>query len=81
MSSLDNAREDARAVLRQRVKVKTDKICEEHTELRTRNRVDSEPTAGDVSTEESFAPDDPVDMLKIVCVVGVVLLVCYFFLL
>ena len=77
MSTLDNAREDARAVLRKRVKVKTQKICEEHTELRTRNRVDSE-SSGDVSTDES-AP--PVDLLHIVCVVGVVLLACYFFLL
>jgi len=49
---LENARKDARETIRQRVRVKTEKIIEDATELRTRNRVRSGSSDSDLIEPE-----------------------------
>lgn len=72
---LNNAREDARSVLRQRINEKEKIIAEEHSELRKRNSGDS-ASSRDIKHEEVFAPEPPSDdYLKMICVVGIGFLV------
>ena len=79
--NLKDAREDARAVLRQRVREKTERMIEEQAELRQRRRVDSESSSETIPPEELFTADASAsDYLNVVCLVGVVVLSFYFFL-
>lgn len=52
---LNNAREDAKNTLRQRVNAKTEKILEDGHELRKRHRVSSESSSETIEPEEVFA--------------------------
>jgi len=61
MNSLHNARNNARAILRQRVKQKTEALLETNTTLR--RRADSESSSDSIPPEENFSCIENVGFL------------------